>query len=908
MCQHFRNCHEIANAGSRNVPSLEDGSGSAILPDCQQGWQELDRLQESNQGRLPESFTGGVNRLLETIPAVLWVADPETLDFTWVSGAVEPMFGYRACEWLEHGFWFDHIHEEDRRVIDECRAMVRARRDHELVYRLVSADGNLIWVRDQVHVVVVNGNVVELCGAVFDITAERDAHDALVQSELTYRLLVQSSPDAIGVHIDGRYIYVNPRFVEIVGAESADQVLGREVLSFVHPDYADVVRARHAILADGHGVPMIQEKFIRLDGKVVDVEVMAIPITFRGAKAVQVVVRDITERLQAAERLELLSAGTSEAIWEGDFLTDDFWSNDAYKEMLGDFPTFSRAQEAWRKSLHPEDRIHVESRINRCTSSGVANWSDEYRLRKRDGTWVWVLARRRVICDSDGRPVRVVGALVDITPLREAEQRYLQIFDQVQDVIYTLDVEGRITGLNPAFEIRTGYRISDWIGRSIADILLPESVPRAFEDLNRTLQGASTAPSEYRMQTASGTLLEIEASGRPRIVDGVVVGSVGIIRDVTERNVLHRRLESEKRISSLGALAASISHEFNNVLMSIQPFVEILLRASSTSPEAGAASRHIGEAIARGKRITNEILLYANPKDPQIEPMNVSSWLESFLGSLRGTFPSTIHLDLRVAANTWIHADQYQVGQIIMNLATNARDAMPGGGSLLIEVDDQPDLKALRSRAALDPDFEYVRITVRDTGCGISDDGLSCLWEPLYTTKRGGTGLGLPIAKRLIDRQNGAIVVESRVGEGTAFHLFFRKAGPAERKLVQVPESVRRKPLRRILLVEDDPAVGEGIAAVLSLEGVECLQIDNGEAVLDAITEFRPDVVVLDVNLPGMSGIEVCSILRDAFPEQPVILSTGHFAATDDAPHTRALLKPYSTDELIEACHLAMNE
>ena len=632
---------------------------------------------------------------------------------------------------------------------------------------------------------------------------------------------------------------------------------------------------------------------------------MAIPITFQGLAAVQVVARDISDRMHAVERLELLSTGTTEAIWEGNLLTDSFWSNDAFKSLMGKFASFREAQAAWQKRIHSEDRARVVARMQPAVLTEHTNWSDEYRLRKPDGSWGWVLARRRLIHDVDGRALRVIGALVDITPLREAEQRYLQIFDEVQDVIYTLDRDGRITSLNSAFEVRTGYRIADFIGKSIGEILLPESVPKAYEDLTRTLQGTATTPSEYRMQTASGSILEIEASGQPRVVDGVVVGSVGIIRDVTERNLLQRRLENEKRISSLGSLAASISHEFNNVLMSIQPFVEMLLRSCGEAPQAAAASRHIREAIARGKRITSEILQYANPKDPHIEPMQVSEWLRSFLFPLRETFPPTIEISHEIADDVWIRADQYQLGQVIMNLATNARDAMPGGGSLVIELSEQID--GLRKRAALDPQFEYVRITVRDSGCGISDEGISSLWEPLYTTKREGTGLGLPIAKRLIDRQNGAILVDTEIGKGSAFHLLLQRAGRPELGIVKAVEVQPLTALRRVLLVEDDEAVAEGIAAMLAVEGVECMSVDRGEVVFEAIRQFQPDVVVLDINLPGMSGTEVCARLRETYPEQPVILSTGHLVGIDLEPHTRALLKPYSCAELIEACQLAMN-
>lgn len=853
----------------------------------------------------PGDWGDRLGRFLETIPAIIWSADPETFVFTYVNRAAESILGYPVEEWLEPDFWRSHLHPEDLAVVEKCRSFVAARRDHELTYRMIAADGKVVWLRDRVHVLAEDGKVVELCGAMFDVSAEHETFDALARSEETYRLIVQTSPDAIGIHSEGRYIYVNPKFVQIFGAASEAELIGRDVLSLVHPDFADDVRARHVQLSHGESVPMMHQKFIRLDGSEVDVEVMAIPVTFNGVRAVQVVARDISDRLKTSERLELLSAGSSEALWEGNLSTDEFWSNAVCQQFIGRFTKLSAARQEWARRIHPDDRHRTEIWGARIMEKAISTWSNEYRIQKLDGSWAWVLARGRLIEDGSDR-TRIIGSLVDITSLREAEQRYLQIFEEVQDVIYTLDLEGKITALNRSFETKTGYRINDWIGRSIAEILTPESVPIVFEELSRVLQGEETAPAEYRIHTASGAILDIEASGHPRIVDGVVVGSVGIIRDVTERNLLQQRLENEKRISSLGQLAASVAHEFNNVLMSVQPFVEILLRSCAPSQQADTAGRHIKEAVSRGKRITNEILIYANPKDPQLEPMDVSAWLESFVASVRETFPSTISVSYVERSTSWVLCDEYQLGQVIMNLATNASDAMPGGGSLTIELSE--DVAVWKMRAGLVANTKYVRISVTDTGCGITPQGLASLWEPLYTTKRGGTGLGLPIAKRLIERQNGVIVVDTEPGKGTAFHLFLQAAEPFPEMPALKDEATPHATLERVLLAEDDEAVGEGIEAMLELEGIQCRRVLTGEEVFDAMREFNPQVIILDINLPGISGIEVCERIRRSDPRQPVILSTGHVTGIEISPHTRALLKPYSCDELIEACQLAMED
>jgi PAS domain S-box-containing protein len=722
---------------------------------------------------------GLIQDLLDSIPAIVWSADATTFAFTYVSPGAVQILGYPVDRWLESpAFWCEHIHPDDRYVIDLCHSNTRDLRDHELVYRMIAADGRTVWLRDQVRVRHGPGGEPELTGVMFDITAEREALDALTRSEENYRLLVDTSPDAIGVHVNGTYVYVNPRFVQLFGGADESDLIGRDVMSLVHPDYEEVVRARHALLAERQAVPMIRERLVALDGRQIDADVMAVPIVFNGIPAVHVVMRDIAERVHAEERLQLLAAGTNEAIWEADLASNALWTNDQYRSLFGSAPDFETAQRMWVESLHPEDREGVASRARHRIENAVPRWSEEYRVRLSSGRWAWVLDRGRVLTDQGGRAVRMIGALLDVTSLRRAEHelvqsegRYRQIVEEVQDVIYILDTAGNITALNPAFERLTGYKVQDWIGRSIGELLLPDSVEPASAHLEAILNGDLSGPArQYEMRSASGAVLQIEASGQQRVVDGRVAGTIGVVRDVTERNLLERKLEDAKRMASLGQLAASIAHEFNNVLMSIQPFAELLFRTSTSSEHSETARKHISEAVARGKRITGEILLYANPKEPHLQVISATAWSAALSTSLRAMLPETIEVTFDCGRDFRIVADQYQLEQVVANLATNARDAMPGGGTLALEL--QPDGNLWRKRAALDPARDYARLTARDTGCGISESVLPSIFEPLFTTKRHGTGLGLPIAKRLIEAQNGTIIVESESGRGTAFHLF----------------------------------------------------------------------------------------------------------------------------------------
>ena len=352
-----------------------------------------------------------LSEVIDSVPAILWTADPATLTFTWVSSGAESILGYPLAEWMQPDFWRDHIHPDDRHVLSAVHAKDLTER--ELVYRMITADGRIVWLRDCVR--ALSG---ELSGFMIDITSERAAHDALARSEENYRRLVHMMPDGIGVHTKGRFIYVNPKFIEIFGAQHESDLIGREVLSLVHPDFREIVRNRLVRVAVGENVPVTREKLIRVDGRRFEAEVLAIPVVFNGANAVQVVVRDVSEQIKTAERLELLAAGTNEAIWEGDFSTNEFWTNDRFREIFGTATDIVTARQIWTESLHHEDRDRVLSHLQQRIDAGVTAWSEEYRIRDRAGNYIWILERGKRILDENGKPLRVIGAMLDVSALR----------------------------------------------------------------------------------------------------------------------------------------------------------------------------------------------------------------------------------------------------------------------------------------------------------------------------------------------------------------------------------------------------------------------------------------------------------------------------------------------------------
>src|SRR6266511_711007 len=256
--------------------------------------------------------------LVNSLDGIVWEADAQTFAFNFVSPQAERMLGYPLTHWTtEPTFWKDHIHPDDQEwATSFCINATRAKRPHDFEYRMLAADGRIVWLHDVVTVVVENDQPVRLRGVMLDITERKRAEEALKESEERYRVLVEFSPNSICVHRDGKLLYVNPAGVRLFGATDLAQLVGRSVFDFIHPDSLPVVRERIRQVGAGETVPLIEEKFVTLNGEVRDVEVTAIPIIYERAPASQVIVRDITERKQgeallAGEKrlLEMIATG-----------------------------------------------------------------------------------------------------------------------------------------------------------------------------------------------------------------------------------------------------------------------------------------------------------------------------------------------------------------------------------------------------------------------------------------------------------------------------------------------------------------------------------------------------------------------------------------------------------------------
>ena len=633
------------------------------------------------------------------------------------------------------------------------------------------------------------------------------------------------------------------------------------------------------------------------------------------------VMHDVTDRKRAEEELRQAHAQLSQLLEhspaviyalavEGERITPRLVSENV-TQLLGFSVPEALSHEWWLGRLHPDDRELAIASNAETLARGESR--TEYRLAHKDGSYRWVDDNRRLVRNDKGEPAKLVGVWTDITERRRveaalsaAERRYHDIIEFAPVGIYQATRDGRLLMANEMLARMLGFQ-------SI-DALTATPIRDRWVDYDEHLRFISRIPpgqsalAEGNMRRQDGSEIQIlKVVHAVRNEQGEVLYDEAFLSDVTELKVsqeqarlLQRSFDKAKRVDSLGRVAATAAHEFNNVLMGIQPFAETILRRASHDPNLGKAATSIINSVKRGKGVTAAILRFANPSAPRLQVIQAGPWLAALEPELRQLAGSACRLEVELPDGSLsFAADPQQLEQVLSNLVVNARQAMNGGGTIRLRC-ATAGADTEFSFGKLDDQDTFVQLSVTDDGSGIPDDILGNVFEPLFTTKRTGTGLGLSVAAQLIEQHGGRIGVETSVGKGTTFHVLL--PGTTAGRLpgaVPAPALVRRLP-RRLLLVEDESAIAEGLAWLLRLDGIEVTVAGTGGEVAAAVHQGDPDVVVLDFGLPDMDGAVVYSMLHERWPRLPVIVSSGHARPPQEewgpALH---LQKPYPYEALV---------
>ena len=574
----------------------------------------------------------------------------------------------------------------------------------------------------------------------------------------------------------------------------------------------------------------------------------------------------------------------------------------------------------WRDHLHPDDQPFGYDAMRRALVQGSATY--EYRFRLPDGSYRWFRDDYVLMRDEHGRPLEIVGSCVDIHDRRMAEQTahaaaadLRRLIETANAPIFGNDSRRRLNVWNACAERITGFSREEVLGKSLSDFVVPERRQEVVTTLDAAMHGRDASNFELQLRAKDGRVLQLllSASAR-RDATGAIVGVVAVGQDITEHREAQKRSLRAQRLESIGTLAGGVAHDVNNALAPI-------LLATGLLRERHAESTDLVDLMEssarRGASMVQQLLTYAKGVDGKRVPVRPQILLAELERIVKSTFPKNIRLDFACdPAAPAVLGDSTQLHQVLLNLCVNARDAMPQGGKLTVEV-AREDLTA-RDIASLG-DGEpgaYVRIRMLDTGCGIAPELLERIFEPFFSTKspEQGTGLGLSTTLGIVRSHGGFMRVQSQIGQGSMFSVYLPVAAE-HMASVEIP-SRASEPYRgrgqTILLVDDEPTVRSVVKRLLTALGFMAEAASDGTSALAVLRDpaKKVSLVITDLHMPGMDGLELTREIRRNWPEMPVILASGFADKADpnelaELDFTAQLDKPFGMDLLTQALRSA---
>lgn len=491
--------------------------------------------------------------------------------------------------------------------------------------------------------------------------------------------------------------------------------------------------------------------------------------------------------------------------------------------------------------------------------------------------------------------------------LRQSEERLREMAETIRDVFWVTSPDGQqILYVSAAYERIWGRLRSELYARPMSwlDAIPAEDREPVTAALARLAAGAEYQ-IEYRIMRPDGTVRWIEDRAYPvRGADGRIERALGVATDITERKELAAQLLQAQKMDAIGQLAGGVAHDFNNALTVINGYSRLLLDLGQLPPKVAEQMRLVYAAGMRAGNLTRQLLLFSRKHAVHKQVIDLNEHLRELAKLLGRLIGEHINLELNLTpTQSNVKADESMLEQIVMNLAVNARDAMPKGGRLHITTAVRrfgaPDLTGHSGRRI----GAFVCLTVEDTGCGISEEVMPRIFEPFFTTKPPGTGTGLGLATvfGITQEHDGWIEVESRVGTGTAFHVYFPACSENPARQAEAPEAAPRAGSETVLLVEDETPVREFVAAVLAHFGYRVLQASCGMEALEVWKwhSSRIALLVSDMVMPdGVSGMDLAEALREQRPGLKVVLMSGYTSEMvgqlyTRRPNTHFIQKPF---------------
>ena len=813
--------------------------------------------------------------LLQRVSDAIIATDNDNMIRMW-NPAAEKIYGWKEEEAIGKTFREivqpEYKYQSREEVYETIRTegvwsgeIVHHRKDGEPLW----FTSNIALVRDK------HGNQDGMVSVNHNITERKRADEALAKERNLLRTLIDALPDRIyAKDTERRFILNNTAHLHAIGVKSQEEAIGKTDYDFRSREDSDMFLASDIQVLES-GKPIVGAEFpsISVSGGPGWMLTTKVPLKDAHGNIIGLVGNghDITERKKMLDSLRKLSHAVEQnpsAVMITNLQGEIEYVNPKFTSMTG----YSREEIVGKnpRVLKSGHTTHDDYEDLWRTILAGKEWHGEFQNRKKDGSVFWVSAHISPIVNEDYDIINFLGLQEDITDrkqtkeaLEESEIRYRRLVDHSPDAI-VVHSDGVFSFVNPAaVQLFGAQDESQLIGKPILNFIHPDAKGLAQERIHAVLKNEKALPTiEEKYLRIDGTPVDVEVSSLP-IVLGKKNAVQVIIRDITEKKKMQGHLLQSQKVESIGTLAGGIAHDFNNILGIIVAYTSILQRIEDDKAKVENCITAINKAVSRGAGLVKQILTFARQNEISIKPMSVPELAHEVVAMLQETFPKVIEFKETFERGIpLINADHTQIHQAVLNLCVNARDAMPQGGVITMNVITLPRETIVQQFPAASFD-RYVCLSVSDTGSGIDEPTKKRIFDPFFTTKElgKGTGLGLSVVYGVMQSHYGFVSVDSEVGKGTTFRLFL----PIPQEINKIQADPRKNAIsthtgtETILFVEDEELLRTAVASKLQTQGYTVHVAVDGLDALDVYKQHKEEIalVITDMGLPKKSGVDV---------------------------------------------------
>ncbi len=776
------------------------------------------------------------------------------------------------------------------------------------------------------------GEIIAGIEVVRDISKRKLAEEALKATNIRIQALIEAIPDVvIFKDAQGRHLSANKAVAEVSGLRP-EEIIGKTAEEILPPDLAEYCRKSDDEVLGKKVSIHFEEQLTGIDGKKKFFDTIKTPIFDDAGNVVGLVgvSRNITERKAAEQALyESMTKAEEErskseaiiaAIADGISIQDTnfkiLYQNQIHKDLAG-----SHTGEYCFRAYAKIDHICEGCPIVEAFKDGNIHTLEKTGANEK-GTF-HVEIKASPLRDSTGNIMAGIEVVRNITErknmeesLRESEEKYRTLISHIQDGVFVIH-DAKMQFVNEAFAGMIGYTVEELTGMDFRKLVAPEDMEMVSERYHRR-QAGEDIPREYEfslLHKDGDTMINVNMNVGIINFQGAVA-SVGTIKNITDRKKIEFETQKINKLESLGILAGGIAHDFNNILTAIAGNIALAKMYAKPGLEIFDILTEAEKASLRAKNLAKQLLTFSKGGTPIKKPVSVTKLMTDSVNSvLSGSF---IRCEFHIPDNIWpVEADEGQIGQAVNNLVNNSCHAMPDGGIISITAEN---ITAEKGHPVPIKSGNYVKIIIKDQGIGIREEHLTRIFDPYFTTKQEGSGLGLATVYSIIKRHDGYITAESTLGVGTTFYIYL----PASKEKTSTPKDVRKYSaaaanLGKVLIMDDDEIVRLVMGRMLNQCGYEVDFAEDGLKAIDLYKKARDsgrpfDAVIIDLIIPkGMGGKETIKKLLEIDPDVKAIVSSGYSDDKVIANHKEygfkdALPKPYELAELKEVLNRVITD